>query len=110
MQRASLLALTAYTLSATEAQTWGLVARVCDEGKVVEEAVEMASKIAGMSPDSVVVTRSGLREAWETASVERAVQVTEGVWGERLMRGENVREGMRAFAERREPVWKASKL
>ncbi|KAL9048665.1 MAG: hypothetical protein Q9162_007612, partial [Coniocarpon cinnabarinum] len=113
MQRASLVALTGQAVTATQALDWGLCVKVADsEGSqgVVEEAIEMAKLIARMSPDSVIVSRAGLREAWETGSVERATQKVEERWNERLMGGENAKEGMRAFAEKRTPVWRASKL
>ena len=41
-----------------------------------------------------------------TASVERATQMTELAWAPKLMTGENVKEGMTAFLEKREPVWR----
>ena len=110
MQRASLIALTGYEVSATEAVDWGLAIKAVNsagsEG-VVKEAIRMASLIASMSPDSVVVSRQGLREAWDEASVERAIQKTEKRWSEWLMGGENAMEGMKAFAERRPPRWKS---
>jgi enoyl-CoA hydratase/carnithine racemase len=110
LQRANLLALTAYTLRAEEAREWGLVARVVEGSKLVEEAVQFAVTIAGMSPDSIVVSRAGVREAWENGSVERATQITAEMYGEKLMSGENVKEGLAAFAEKREPKWVPSKL
>ncbi|TAQ86968.1 hypothetical protein B7494_g4703 [Chlorociboria aeruginascens] len=110
LQRANLLALTAYTLRAEEAREWGLVMFVVPLEELVAKAVEVAKGIASMSPDSVVVSRSGVREAWETASVERATQLTHDRFGEKLMGGENVKEGLMAFAEKREPKWIASKL
>ncbi|KAL3427346.1 carnitinyl-CoA dehydratase [Phlyctema vagabunda] len=110
LQRAMLLALTGYTLRAEEAVQWGLVQRVVPQEELIEKAVEMASLIASMSPDSVIVSRAGVREAWETASVDRAVQLTHEQYGEKLMAGENVLEGMRAFKEKRLPKWVPSKL
>ena len=55
MQRASLLALTGYEVSAREACDWGLVAKVVQADKLVEEALTMGELIASMSPDSVIV-------------------------------------------------------
>ena len=115
MQRASLVALTGYEVGAEEAQRWGIVAKVvdgevADGAGVVGAAVEMGKLVASMSPDSVIVSRMGLREAWEIASVERAVQNTEQLWGEKLMSGENIQESLAAFAERRPARWKPSKL
>lgn len=110
LQRANLIALTAYTLSAQEALQWGLVQKIVPLEDLVKEAVKMAAMIASMSPDSVIVSRAGIREAWETASVERATQLTADTYAHRLMGGENVKEGLLAFRERREPRWVPSKL
>ena len=113
LQRANFLALSAYTLGAEEAKEWGLVQRIVksEEGKtLVGEAVKMGSLIAKMSPDSVFVSRTGIRQAMETASVERATQLTANAYAEKLMNGANVKEGMRAFQEKRVPNWVPSKL
>lgn len=74
----------------------------------MEAAVEMAQKVAGMSPDSVIVTREGLRSGW--GRIEEAVERVWGGVGRGLLRGVNVKEGLGAFVERRGPVWVDSKL
>jgi enoyl-CoA hydratase/carnithine racemase len=58
----------------------------------------------------MIVTRSALREAWETPSVERAFQNTHERFYEKLMAGDNSSEGLAAFIEKRQPRWKASRL
>jgi enoyl-CoA hydratase/carnithine racemase len=110
LQRAMLMALTAYTLGPEEAKEWGIVLKVVPGEKLMEEAVGIAKVIAGMSPDSIIVSRSGVRLGLEMAGVERATQITKDVYGKRLMEGENVREGLRAFLEKREARWVPSKL
>ena len=110
LQRAMLLALTGYTLHAEEAVQWGLVQKIVPSEDLVKEAVAMASLIASMSPDSVIVSRSGVRQAWETGSVEEAARITAETYAQKLMSGENVREGLLAFQEKREPKWVPSKL
>lgn len=110
MQRAMLLALTAYTLCPEEAMQWGLVQKIISSEKLVGEAVKMAALIAAMSPDSVIVSRSGVREAMETSSIERSTQLTAERFAERIMNGDNVREGLLAFQEKRTPNWVPSKL
>lgn len=110
LQRASEFALTGRTITAQEAERWGLVNKVVPQAEVVDEALRYASMIAENSPDSVIATRMGLRQGWETASVDRAAEVTsEGPWAE-LQKGENIVEGLRAFGEKRKPVWKPSRL
>ena len=110
LQRASEFALTGRTLTAQEAEKWGLVNKIVPQARVVEEAVKYATMIAENSPDSVICTRSMLRQGWETASVDRAAEVSlEGPWAV-LQKGENIREGLAAFSEKRKPNWKASRL
>ena len=110
LQRASEFALTGRNVTAHEALSWGLVNKVVPAAEVVREAVAYAELIAANSPDAVICARAGLRQGWETASVERAVDVTLEREFAALQEGENIREGLRAFTEKRPPVWVASRL
>lgn len=109
LQRAMYLALTGSILTASEAKEWGIVLKVVNEERLLSEAIELANMIVAGSPDSVIVSRKGVREAWE-AGVSSATNDVYDQYSDSLFRGENATEGMKAFAERREPVWKASKL
>lgn len=60
---------------------------------MVNEAVKYASAIAANSPDSIICTRAGLREGWESSSVERAVEITLEREFAKLQKGENILEG-----------------
>ncbi|KAH7355252.1 putative carnitinyl-CoA dehydratase [Rhexocercosporidium sp. MPI-PUGE-AT-0058] len=100
LQRAMQLALTGYVLKAEEAKEWGLVVSVVEGSELVGEAVRLGGLVAGMSPDSVLVR----------GSMEDAVRCTAERYAEELMAGENLREGLRAFGERRTPRWVGSKL
>jgi len=77
---------------------------------VIDEAVEMAKKVAGLSPDAIIVTRAGLREAWETGSVERATQRVSDRYDMHLFEGENMKIGLDAFAAKKKPQWVPSKI
>ncbi|KAH8161771.1 hypothetical protein CIB48_g6471 [Xylaria polymorpha] len=110
LQRASEIALTGRKVTAQEMHQWGIVNKVVPKDQVVAEAVMYASLIAQNSPDAIICTRAGLRQGWETASVERAVEWTLEKEFAELQRGDNIREGLLAFAQKREPQWKASKL
>ncbi|KAL2020435.1 hypothetical protein VTK56DRAFT_8401 [Thermocarpiscus australiensis] len=110
-QRAAEMALlgrTGYT--AAQMREWGIVNFVVGEGEAVREAVRLAEEIAGNSPDAVIVSREGLRLGLEGIGPEMGTEVLErGMYG-RIDAGENMREGVRSFVERRKPVWKDSKL
>ncbi len=111
LQAASDIALTGRRISAEEALDLHLVSRVSKSpDSVVPETIEKAEKIAAVSPDGIIVTRAALREAWETASVERAFQITHENFYDKLMKSENSAEGFAAFREKRKPAWRDSKL
>ena len=110
LQRASEFALTGRNVTAQEAFDWGLVNKVVPKSKVVDEAVNYAQMIAKNSPDAIICTRAGLRQGWETAAVERAVEITLEREFAELQKGENILEGLKAFGEKREPQWKGSRL
>lgn len=110
LQRASEFALTGRNVSAAEMHSWGIVNRVVRKDDLIPVAVELAEDIAKNSPDSIICTRAGLRQGWETAHVEGAVTKTLEKEFEELQKGENILEGLKAFSEKREPRWKGSRL
>ena len=111
LQVASEVALTARRISPDEAKQWGLINRISKTpASVVREALDVALLIASKSPDAIIVSRSGIRQAFETSSVERATQITEQQLAPSLFKGENFRIGVRAFAEKKAPQWVPSRL
>ncbi|GAB7349142.1 hypothetical protein MBLNU459_g8084t1 [Dothideomycetes sp. NU459] len=111
LQISSELAMTGRRLSAEEARQFHLINKISQSQEtVVDEAVQAASQIANISPDAIIVTRAALREAWETASIERAYQLTDDRFRKQLHEGDNAKEGLNAFAEKRQPKWRPSKL
>ncbi|KAJ9302168.1 hypothetical protein DTO271G3_1034 [Paecilomyces variotii] len=119
-QRAMEMALTGRMVSAQEAEKWGLVNEVVPVGegdsdevvseKVVKRAVDVAGGIAKNSPDSVIVTREGIKMGWEGVGAEDGSRLLIDCWEKRLYEGENMKEGVKAFVEKREPKWVDSKL
>jgi len=105
------VAMTGRVLSAEEALKFNVINKVSkSHSTVVQEAVDLAATIGDMSPDAVIVTRSGLRQALETASVERASQITQEKYGKALAEAPNTMIGLTAFAQKKKPEWVASKL
>lgn len=120
-QRAMDMALTGRNVLPNEAERWGLVNEVVDVGGkevsleegnqvLVERALAVATVIAGNSPDSVLVSREGIKLGWEGIGADEATGMLSDTWVKRLYEGENIKEGLQAFVEKRAPVWKDSKL
>ncbi|EON96716.1 putative carnitinyl- dehydratase protein [Phaeoacremonium minimum UCRPA7] len=111
-QRASEMALVGRMYTAAEMREWGLVNIVVEKGQdeFLQEAIKLADAVAANSPDAVIASKEGLRLGWEPIGPELGTDIIErGIYG-RMDAGENMKEGVRSFVERRKPVWKDSKL
>ncbi len=98
------LILTGRMMDAAEAEASGLVARVVPADRLMEEALKVANTIATMSLPSVLAAKEAVSRAFESS-------LAEGVIFERrtfhaLFATEDQKEGMKAFIEKRKPVWK----
>jgi enoyl-CoA hydratase len=96
--------LTGRTMDAAEAERSGLVSRVVPADKLLDEALAVAKRIAGMSRPSVLIAKEAVNRAYETS-------LAEGVRFERrvfhsLFATEDQKEGMAAFVEKRKPTFK----
>lgn len=129
-QRASEMALLGRMYTAEEMLGWGIVNKVVPanttnaaqpagrgeavaearRGAVVEEALRWAEEVANNSPDSVIVSREGLLGAWEPEDPRASTRrVDEGIF-QKMQKGDNMKEGVVSFVEKRKPKWKNSKL
>lgn len=98
------MVLTGNMISAQEAESKGLVARVTPDDDVVDEACKMARKISSFSKPIVQIAKECVNASYE-------MSLNEGVHFERRMfhstfSTEDRREGMAAFVEKRKPVFK----
>ncbi|HKW38557.1 MAG TPA: enoyl-CoA hydratase-related protein [Burkholderiales bacterium] len=100
-RRAKELILSARPFSAEEALAWGLVNRLCDPATVVQEALQVAERVASLAPLAVRQAKhaihQGLRRDLESG-MELEIEAYE-----RLVGTEDRREGLRAFDEKRAP-------
>ena len=100
------LAITNKRLSAEEGLQLGLCADVTPDGESVDKALELASTLADMVPDSLVTTRRlirgatslSFREALEAEKKEQA----------RLGKTPEHQEGVAAFLEKRKPDFRSA--
>ncbi|HXC90715.1 MAG TPA: enoyl-CoA hydratase-related protein [Stellaceae bacterium] len=103
-RRAKEIILTGRPFTAQDAYEWGMVNRLCAPGKVVEEAIETARRIADNAPISV-------RQAKHAIHYGLQMDLASGMMLEieaynRMVPTEDRREGIASFNEKRKPVFK----
>jgi enoyl-CoA hydratase/carnithine racemase len=96
--------LTGDLIGAPEAERLGLVNRVVSRERLDEAAMELAEKLAKKSP---VAVQMGKRGFYTLADMEylKALDYSEALISI-LHSTEDVEEGIKAFLEKRDPVWK----
>lgn len=77
---------------------------------LLEEAIALGQEIAQLSPDAVIATRGGLRDAHEMAGLEEAWAKTKERYEGKLYSAQNMLEGLAAFMEKRQSKWVMSAL
>jgi len=100
-ERAAELLYTGAMIDAAEALRIGLVSRVVPHERVVDEAVELAGRIAANPPLAVRALKAGLARALDPDWDELGRWVSSTL--AELFRSEDHREGVRAFLEKRAP-------
>lgn len=96
--------LTGDLISAEEAHRVGLVNRVVEPGTAREEALKLARKIAGKSAAVVKLGKEAFYRQLEMGVVD-AYRYASEVMVQNMM-ARDAEEGIAAFVEKRQPIWK----
>ncbi|KHO18531.1 crotonase/enoyl-CoA hydratase family protein [Mycolicibacterium setense] len=102
------LLFTGEPMSSADALRWGLINQVVPDGTVVDAALKLAERITGNAPLAVQASKrvaygadegviTGDKDGWKRTNREFST----------LLQTEDAKEGPLAFAQKREPVWKA---
>lgn len=102
-RRAKEILLTGKPFSVEQANAWGMVNRICKTDTLVPDALETAGVIAGNAPIST-------RQIKQSVNVGLNMDLQSGMMFEieaynRMVPTEDRREGIRAFNEKRKPVY-----
>ncbi len=102
------LLLTGRWMDAEEAKRWGVVNEVVPADRLLARALELAERLAGGPPLVFAAIKEVVRETWPLPEQEalRRINRREYPTVARLYDSEDQKEGARAFAEKRKPVWK----
>ena len=102
------LLLTGRWFDTTEALGWGLINRSVPAEELMRQARDLADHLASGPPLVFAALKEIVREAEDMKFQDAMNRVVRSQFEtvERLYRSEDQREGARAFAEKRDPVWK----
>ncbi|MBN2494726.1 MAG: enoyl-CoA hydratase/isomerase family protein [Deltaproteobacteria bacterium] len=100
--RAKELVMTGRQIEAEQAERWGLVNRVVDEGELEATGRELVAELGGCAPLAVGMAKRVIDGGCDLA---RGLAL-EGWAQSQLVRSEDLAEGLQAFAQKRPPEFK----
>lgn len=103
-RKAAELLLTGATIGAAEAQSLGLLNRVVPPDQLSQSLETLLKDLTAQSGAILQLTKNLLRRT-STLDFEKALQLTEDFFFERLMKTTDAKEGIFAFLEKRAPRW-----
>jgi enoyl-CoA hydratase/carnithine racemase len=104
--RAAELLLTGRSISADEGERWGFFNRLCPRERLLDEAVELAAKLAAGPTFAHMMTKTMLNQEW-TMGIEAAIEA-EAQAQAICMQTEDFRRAYRAFVAKRAPEFEGN--
>ena len=104
--RAAEICLLGEPFDARQAESWGLATRVVPHERLMDEALALAKKLNSKAPVAVQMTKVALRRAWQQ-DVEQQLEL-QNTMNNKLRGTADTQEALRAFIEKRPPVFRGS--
>ena len=104
-KRAADLILTGITIFGAEASEIGLATRAVARDQVESAVSETLERLQKLSPAALAIAKKAIY-AWDSIHFDKGLARAEKIYVDELMKTEDAKEGIRAFLEKRNPVWK----
>jgi enoyl-CoA hydratase/carnithine racemase len=104
--RAAELLFTGRSMSAEEGERWGFFNRLCPRERLLDEALDLAAKLAAGPSFAHMMTKTMLNQEWDM-SIEAAIEA-EAQAQALCMQTEDFRRAYRAFVEKRPPEFEGN--
>ncbi len=104
LPRARALAMLAEPISAAQAEEWGLIWKAVDDDTILLEATTMARKLARAPTLGLVLTKKAMLASYDNSLAEQLA--LEAEYQGQAGLSDDYAEGISAFMEKRDPVFK----
>jgi cyclohexa-1,5-dienecarbonyl-CoA hydratase len=103
-KRATELILTGRTISGAEAAEMGLANRAVSDEELTAVVDHTVQELLRLSPAALAVTKKAFY-AWDAMHFDKGLARAEKIYLEELIKTADAQEGIRAFMEKRSPIW-----
>ncbi len=105
-KRAAEMILAGNVVHGDEALHMGLANdAVADDNELGEVLHEVTQRLTFLSPAALALAKKAMY-AWDAIHFDKGLQKSEAIYFDELMKTEDAREGILAWLEKRQPVWK----